>query len=229
MVFGNLCLRENLPFRSANPKTGPSSLSCSRSPSSARRQRALRLNRAYTSDWSWVRTKQSHRPRSARCMLMDTSQRMCGSPIMPCDSVLHLTCAMHFAALPSMRRRKRFQESQQAKQVTFMMPAYDGVKTDRPGFASYGSDIGDMAVVGHSFTRLTIPLALTLALCNMDRIVLSVAMLAIAKEYSFTLTQQVRRSALPVHGIGLQSGQHYGADYLIICRVSYLRHSCGAM
>ena len=64
---------------------------------------------------------------------------------MPCDSVLHLTCAMHFAALPSMRRRKRFQESQQAKQVTFMMPAYDDVKTDRPGFASYGSDIGDMA------------------------------------------------------------------------------------
>ena len=83
MVIGNLCLRENLPFRSASPKTGPSFLSCSRSPSSARTQRALRLNRAYTSDWSWVRTKQSRRPRSARCMLMDTSQRMCGSPICP--------------------------------------------------------------------------------------------------------------------------------------------------
>ena len=44
------------------------------------------------------------------------------------------------------------------------------------------------------FRRLTIPLALTLALCNMDRIVLSVAMLAIAKEYGFTLAQQVRAS-----------------------------------
>ena len=41
------------------------------------------------------------------------------------------------------------------------------------------------------FSRLTVPLALTLALCNMDRIVLSVAILAIAKEYGFTLAQQV--------------------------------------
>ena len=109
-----------------------------------------------------------------------------------------------------MRHRQRFLESQQANQVTYKMPAYDGKETDRPDFASYGSDTGDMAVVGHSFTRLTIPLALTLALCNMDRIVLSVAMLAIAKEYGFTLTQQVRRSALPVHGIGLHSGQRRG-------------------
>ncbi len=46
-----------------------------------------------------------------------------------------------------------------------------------------------------SFSRLTIPLALTLALCNMDRIVLSVAMLAIGKEFGFSLAQQV---GLPV-------------------------------
>ena len=65
-----------------------------------------------------------------------------------------------------------------------------------------------MAVVGHSFAKLTIPLALTLALCNMDRIVLSVAMLAIAKEYGFTMTQQVRGSAVPVHHFGLHSSQH---------------------
>ena len=47
-----------------------------------------------------------------------------------------------------------------------------------------------------SFSRLTIPLALTLALCNMDRIVLSIAMLAIAKEYGFSLAQQVSPSGL---------------------------------
>ena len=49
-----------------------------------------------------------------------------------------------------------------------------------------------------SFTRLTIPLALSLALCNMDRIVLSIAMLAIAKEYGFSLAQQVRCLQDPV-------------------------------
>ena len=49
-----------------------------------------------------------------------------------------------------------------------------------------------------SFTRLTIPLALSLALCNMDRIVLSIAMLAIAKEYGFSLAQQVRCLKDPV-------------------------------
>ena len=69
MVSGKLCLRESLPFHSANPKRGPSLLRCSTPPFSARRQKALRSDRFITPDWSRVRTRQRRRPRSARYML----------------------------------------------------------------------------------------------------------------------------------------------------------------
>ena len=44
---------------------------------------------------------------------------------------------------------------------------------------------------GSLFLRTTIPLAVALALCNMDRIVLSVAMLPIAREFGFDIAAQV--------------------------------------
>ena len=63
-----------------------------------------------------------------------------------------------------------------------------------------------LCAAGASFIRTTVPLALSLALCNMDRIVLSVAIVPIAREFGFSIAAQVnlRDSACaPCHSLQL--------------------------
>jgi hypothetical protein len=70
-----------------------------------------------------------------------------------------------------------------------------------------------------SFTRLTIPLAFSLALCNMDRIVLSIAMLPIAKEYGLSLAQQVRCFQDPTlfrNTVAMHLHLHCSQDYFYV-------------
>ncbi len=49
----------------------------------------------------------------------------------------------------------------------------------------------DQRYAGANFLKTTLPLALSLALCNMDRIVLSVAIVPIAREFGFSIAAQV--------------------------------------
>lgn len=49
----------------------------------------------------------------------------------------------------------------------------------------------ELHVAGAHFLKTTLPLALSLALCNMDRIVLSVAIVPIAREFGFSIAAQV--------------------------------------
>ena len=51
---------------------------------------------------------------------------------------------------------------------------------------------GAFHAAGSTFLRITVPLAVALALCNMDRIVLSVAILPIAQEFGFDIAAQVQ-------------------------------------
>jgi len=50
---------------------------------------------------------------------------------------------------------------------------------------------------GATFLRTTLPLALSLALCNMDRIVLSVAIVPIAQEFGFSIAAQAWHAMHP--------------------------------
>ena len=46
------------------------------------------------------------------------------------------------------------------------------------------------AVAGNSFSRIIVPTGLALLLCNMDRIIMSVAIVPIAKEFAWTPSVQ---------------------------------------
>lgn len=62
------------------------------------------------------------------------------------------------------------------------------------GMACSETLIRDVHAAGANFLRTTLPLALSLALCNMDRIVLSVAIVPIAEEFGFSIAAQARHA-----------------------------------